>query len=128
MFLVHRLVAMAFIPNPNGYNELNHKDEDKTNNSVENLEWCTHRENIRYSLARPIIGVRENSILVLSSISDCEKLGFSRPVLSKAMKAGREVYNHIWTYINRTMVEYFKQLARQDTHIVVVGYPVKWDD
>ena len=38
-FAVHRIVANAFIPNPNGYTEINHKDYDKTNNCVENLEW-----------------------------------------------------------------------------------------
>lgn len=45
---VHRIVAQAFVPNPNGYAEVNHKDEDKTNNSVENLEWCDHKYNSRY--------------------------------------------------------------------------------
>lgn len=44
-FRVHRLVANAFIPNPNGYRCVNHKDEDKTNNCVDNLEWCTHQYN-----------------------------------------------------------------------------------
>lgn len=48
VFLVHRLVAEAFIPNPNGYKEINHKDEDKTNNLVENLEWCDRFFNINY--------------------------------------------------------------------------------
>lgn len=46
--LVHRLVANAFIPKIDGKLEINHKDEDKENNCVENLEWCTHKENSNY--------------------------------------------------------------------------------
>lgn len=46
--LVHRLVAKAFIPNPNNYKIINHKDEDGTNNCVSNLEWCDHEYNARY--------------------------------------------------------------------------------
>ena len=45
---VHRLVAITFIDNPHGYSEVNHIDEDKTNNSVSNLEWCTHKYNNNY--------------------------------------------------------------------------------
>ena len=45
---VHQLVASAFIPNPNNYIEINHKDENKENNNFENLEWCTHKYNCNF--------------------------------------------------------------------------------
>lgn len=45
---IHRLVAETFIPNPNNYPEVNHKDENKLNNAVDNLEWCTHKYNMNY--------------------------------------------------------------------------------
>ena len=59
-YMVHQLVAKAFLPNPNNYPIINHKDEDKTNNIIwvnddgsidynkSNLEWCTHKYNINY--------------------------------------------------------------------------------
>ena len=48
LFLVHRLVAQYFIPNPNKYPEVNHKDENPQNNHISNLEWCTPKYNCNY--------------------------------------------------------------------------------
>lgn len=59
-YLVHRLIALTFIPNPNNYSEVNHKDEVKTNNSIENLEWCTSKYNQNYGTA--IKRARENRV------------------------------------------------------------------
>lgn len=51
-FGIHRLVALAFIPNPDKLPVINHKDENKQNNRVDNLEWCTHQYNREYGTAR----------------------------------------------------------------------------
>ena len=65
---VHRLVAEAFIPNPDSLPCINHKDENKENNSVDNLEWCTVAYNNRYgthiekcaaSKEKPVIGTKD---------------------------------------------------------------------
>lgn len=48
-FLIHRLVAEAFIPNPTGLKEINHKNNNKQDNRVENLEWCDRRYNLQQS-------------------------------------------------------------------------------
>ena len=56
-YQVHRLVALTYIPNPYGYRCINHIDGVKNNNSVENLEWCNHKQNTRHAIK---MGLRRN--------------------------------------------------------------------
>lgn len=49
MYYVHRLIALAWIPNPNNYPQVNHKDEHKDHNWADNLEWCSVAYNLKYS-------------------------------------------------------------------------------
>lgn len=51
-FLVHRIVAEVFLENPNGCETVNHKDENKLNNSADNLEWCTQMYNNNYGTCK----------------------------------------------------------------------------
>lgn len=59
---VHRLVACAFLPNPNNYPEINHLDSNRANNRVDNLEWCTHEQNIRHAAKQGKMGGSRNYI------------------------------------------------------------------
>lgn len=84
MYLVHRLVAIAFIPNEQEYPQINHKDENKANNRADNLEWCTAKYNNNYgtvkdriskknkiSKCKPVVQLRNGTIIAYfpSSIS-----------------------------------------------------------
>ena len=63
-FSVHKLVAKTFINNPNDYPIINHKDENKQNNKVDNLEWCTHSYNNEYSLSKKINQYNKDNVFI----------------------------------------------------------------
>lgn len=74
-FRVHHLVAEAFINNPNNYPVLNHLDKNPENNCVENLEWCTQKYNVQYSVGKPIkcLDLKTNEITYYPSINEASK-------------------------------------------------------
>ena len=61
---VHRLVGKAFVDNPNNYPVINHKDENKANNNVSNIEWCTQKYNANYGTRNRRSGLRHAKAII----------------------------------------------------------------
>ena len=104
--VVHRLVAEAFIPNPNNYPQVNHKDEDRANNNVNNLEWMSPKDNTTYSQGRKVkqIDPKTKQILrIFDSTHDAEKfVGACKGEVSNCCRHRRnqvKVKGYIFEYV-----------------------------
>ena len=112
---IHRIVAKAFIPNPNNLPIINHKDEDKTNNCVNNLEWCTYQYNNTYGsridrfiysnrnnpkTSKKVLCVETNKIYL--SVRQIERdLGFGiGNIWSCCNGKYKQAYGYTWRYVN----------------------------
>ena len=110
-YRVHSLVAQTFIPNPDNLPQVNHKDEDKENNSVQNLEWCDQKYNINYGtrtqrqaekLSKPILQYTKSGEFVREwkSTHDVERnLGYFHNYISSCCNGRyKSSYNFIWKF------------------------------
>lgn len=111
-FLAHRVVAEAFIPNPNNLPWINHKDANKRNNAVDNLEWCTAQENYQHAamlgLLPPKFGSEKGTAKlneeVVFVIKKMIKLGFTNKRLAEIFEVSTAPISYIrnnqaWTHV-----------------------------
>ena len=110
-YYIHRLVATAFIPNPDNLSQVNHKDENKANNCISNLEWCTQKYNLNYgtgnkrrarSKSKKVLQFKTDGTFVKEweSTMDAQRnLGFDHANISKCCRNIRKsAYGFLWKY------------------------------
>ena len=118
-YLIHRLVAEAFLPNLDNLPQVNHKDENKENNCVENLEWCDIKYNCNYgtrnkrlsekrrnhpSMSRPVMSINKESGLIMEyeSIMEAERVtGVNHGNIANCCRGRcKSVGGYFWQYID----------------------------
>lgn len=111
---VHRIVATAFVENPNHYNIVNHKDENKKNNKATNLEWCTNKYNLTYGTRpqrcgektrKPIAMIDSDGVVIKRFTSLSEAAKFIKRSISTISAAAhhpnRTAAGYKWRYLHK---------------------------
>lgn len=107
---IHRLVALTFIPNPDKLPQINHKDENKKNNCVDNLEWCTmkynnnygtHNERLAKTKGQPVLCIETG--IIYGSLADAErKTGTFKSSIYRVCKGLQNTAGKChWEYVDR---------------------------
>lgn len=100
---IHRLVAEAFLHRVEGQTQVNHKDHDRENNAVENLEWCDALYNVQYSRARQVeqLSLEGAPLAIFKGVREAERalcVGHGRIALCAAGKA-KTAHGYKWRYV-----------------------------
>lgn len=104
---VHRLVALAFIRREDKTLEVNHKDEDPTNNRADNLEWCTRRYNMNYGTTpqrlnvknrKPVIGENKDTVVEYGAVRWGKKDGYDSGGILYSIRTGNAYKGMVWRY------------------------------
>jgi len=99
---IHRLVAETYIENPDNFPQVNHIDENKSNNKVSNLEWCTNKKNCQHSKCRykwKILNIKTKEVYETNSLNDfCVKMKISCIGLHSTLPTSKKIKPHYQNY------------------------------
>lgn len=138
---VHRVIATSFLPNPNNLSEVNHIDCDRTNNRLDNLEWCTRQENIAYrdklghgvnnNPGQPVIAVNPETSEVFWFKSQSEaarQFGISQGNIPQVIKGHYNTAGGYWfccvdeKTVGKTRVKFGDKVAHEVEKLIGENY------